>query len=312
MKAQTLEELQQPVFVVGTGRCGTQSLARLINACDGCVLEHEREPHLLAEAIEYIEGRMPHRQMVELLQATRGLRTFPAGRVVGESNQRLSLVLPALMEAFPEARMIWMLRDGRDTVASLHQRLCFHPNETALRHPDVRPWARHRPNAARLGLLPDAEWAGMDAFARCCWYWTYVNETIEAAAPDLGGRLLVVRLEELDARVPDIWRHLGLGTGALPAAPRAGRNASARTVDWTSWSRRRARTFERYSGQAMDRWYPGWRTEEWVEALEGSVRRDAQSIWQQATSTTTRRALGARLRRARIHPAAWRDRAGVR
>jgi hypothetical protein len=312
MNVQVADTPQQPVFVLGTGRCGTQSLAHLINACEGCVLEHEREPHLLAEAIEYIEGRMPHRQMVDLLHATRGLWTFPAGRVVGESNQRLSLVLPALTDAFPDARMIWMLRDGRDTVASLHQRLCYHRNEAALRHPDVRPWACHRPSAARLGLLPEAEWRQMDAFARCCWYWTYVNETIEMMAPSLESALLVVRLEELDVRVPDIARHLGLGRTDLSAAPRAGRNHSSRTVDWASWSRRRARTFERYSGQAMDRWYPGWRTAEWEAALQGSLRGDVHSFWQQATSSTARRALGARLRRARIHPAAWRDRANAR
>lgn len=289
------------LYVVGTGRCGTESIADLISALPDCRVDHERQPVLFQESIDYLEKRMTQKAMVDLLRDTRAPETSEAWRVAGESNQRLSLVLPALDEAFPDARYLWMIRDGRATVDSLHQRFWYHSREASLR-PALREWAESRPDGHLLGVLEEDEWRSMDRFARCCWYWTFVNGLIESHSEAVGARMLGVRLEELDSRLGEIAYHVGIPERELEAAPHSNSTRDARRAGWTSWSPGQRASFERYAGDAMDCWYPDWRTKGW--GLSGASRPSA--AWRRVTSTATRRLIGAELRARRVHPATWR------
>jgi hypothetical protein len=287
------------LFVLGTGRCGTRSIVDLISHVPGCRLEHERSPVLLREASEYAEGRMAHPAMVRLLQATRGPETFHASRVAGEANQRLSLVLPALAEAVPDATYLWLIRDGRATVDSLHRRFCYHRDEARLR-PGLGEWAESRPNGHRLGVFEQGEWQGMNGFARCCWYWAYTNDLIEGEADRLSLPLQQVRLEELAWRLPSLAAQLGLTAEELQTR-RSNSSTDARKAGWRHWSQSQRDVFENHAGATMDRWYPGWREENY-----GAVARPlgfVASAWKRGTSTAMRRLIGAQLRSRGFHPA---------
>jgi hypothetical protein len=282
------------VFVVGTGRSGTTTIAHLLSKAPGCVVDHEREPMLLDELLAYLDGSMSHTEAVELLRTTRSTAQIGGTRLSGEANQRLSFMLPALADAFPEAKIIWLLRDGRDAVASMHHRGWYHPREAQLRSPVVRGWATTRVRGDVVGDLSSEEWARLDAFGRCAWYWSYAAREIEAHAERLPIRVLTVKLEELGSRLPDIAAFLEVEEIGSLRVSRSNVASSGQPMSWRLWSRKHRDVFDGYCGAVMDRHYPGWRTQ---------MRRNFRS---EAHALAVRAALASR---AGLSARTWRVRA---
>lgn len=281
------------VFVVGTGRSGTATLAALLDGLPGCRVVHEASPPLLAEVTGYQRGTLAHHELVELLRRSRRPEAIGGTVLSGEANQRLSFVLPALAEAFPRARIVWLVRDGRDAVASMHHRLWYHPREAALRPPAVRAWADHRIAANRVGDLPAAAWAGLDAFGRCCWYWAYTNRLIARERARLGLPVLCLRLEDLGRRLPALWSFLDLDCPVPPQLAHANRASGGSPLGWRVWSRRQRETFRRLCGSTMDRHYPAWDVEPVRSASSAFLRREARAL--RVLMTLRTRALRARI-----------------
>lgn len=107
-------------FVVSTGRCGSKSIANLLSQSSECLCLHEAKPRLIAEATQYLYGELTHEEAVTLLQGTRG--AVKEGKVYGESSHKLSLLIPAIRHAFPEAKGVPLIPDGRAPVASMYAR----------------------------------------------------------------------------------------------------------------------------------------------------------------------------------------------
>jgi len=262
------------LFILSTGRSGTTSIANMLSAVPGAVIVHERKPKLLPEAVAALRGTMPETALVELLRTTRDPASLGATTIAGESNQRLSFVLPALSKAFPDARYILLQRDGREVVDSLHHRWWYHPREAHLRHPTLREWAETRVQGTDLAM-PHAEWSEMSSFARCAWYWSIVPTLVRRDASRLGLPLLEIRLEDLSASRAALESFLSLPNGSIAAPPRSNATRSARP-SWRAWSPSMRRDFARHAGAEMDRCYPGWRDEfRWslADECKGAGRR---------------------------------------
>jgi hypothetical protein len=263
-----------PLFILSTGRSGTTSIANMLSAVPGVVIVHERRPKLLEEAVAFRRGNLEHSALVDLLRSSRDPASLGATLLAGESNQRLSFVLPALAEAFPTARYVLLQRDGREVVDSVHHRWWYHPREAWIRHPSLHVWASTRFQGPDFGL-PGSEWDRMTPFARCCWYWALVPRLVRSDAERLGLRLLEIRLEDLEQSRDALETFLELPPGSLEAPPRANATKSTR-ASWRSWSASMRHDFERFGGAEMDRCYPGWRAEfQWstTEEIMGFGRR---------------------------------------
>lgn len=243
-------------FVVSTGRSGTRTIARVLDQHPLCRCAHHHPAHrvLIRLGAEYCHGEIDADDLMFFLE---GMFPPRAGwPVVGESDQRFSYVIPLLAALPGSPRFIWLIRDGRDVVASAHARGWYGDE------PPRRVWPRARIQGDRSGDLPAEEWAAMPAFERCCWYWAFTNERIAADLAELSAaRWTFVRLEDLaSAPGPPLTRirHL-LG---LPWWPlrivHANKNPSAprRHAEWTA---EQHAAFERRCGAGMDRWYPDWR-----------------------------------------------------
>jgi hypothetical protein len=249
------------VFVVGTGRCGTASVAALLSALPGANVVHEASPRLLREVQASLRGARPRHELVDLLRRTRDPAVIGGSRLSGEANQRLSFLLPALLEAFPSARIVWLLRDGRDAVASMQHRLWYHPREVALRSRGARPWATYRIQGDETGDLSSATWARLDRFARCCSHWSYANRLIARETARLSAPVLPVRIECLRESLPALWSFLDLRAPLPVSLPRANAASGGRPPAWRLWSRRERATFASLCGAIMDRHYPVWKDE---------------------------------------------------
>lgn len=247
-------------FILSSGRCGSSTVATGLNRSPDCLCLHEPAPRLVRDIVDCAHGQGDARELVKLLRITR--QPVKDGKVYGESSLIFGLVVPVLREAFPEARYIWLVRDGRDVAASCHAWGHYRPVEESLRlgmpHKAVE-WARHRLRADLCGEMGPAEWEGLTRFEKCCWWWSKVNRLIESELARLPPeRHLLVRLETLEAQGGGLWPFLGVRPPRRPDF--SPRNASYDpVVGWDRWTQSERESFARLCGGVMDRLYPGWR-----------------------------------------------------
>jgi hypothetical protein len=250
------------IFVVSTGRSGTQSLTALLDSLPGHRCLHEPAPALVRESASWRSGEMTTEEVASLLRETRSPTVD--GDVYCESNQTISLIIPVAAEVFPEARFIWLVRSGLDVVASAYQKQWYSGHsENHDRYEDCPPvekeWIDWRVRADRVGDMGSADWEALSRFGKCCWYWGYVNRVIGSDLAGIAaGRTFFLRLETLQDHLPDLVRWTGGEWEGDVEAPR--RNKALRVpYHWSGWSGEEKGLFDRFCGDVMDRHYPTWR-----------------------------------------------------
>jgi len=245
-------------FIVTTGRSGSTSIAQYISTSDNCICIHEPKPSLVSEAVEYLYGVFSQDQMVNLLKATR--HHEQDGCVYGESNQKLSFIIPAIQSAFPDSKFIWLARDGRNVVSSIFALGWYDPDLLK-----GSKWQDNLVIAPNVGDLSEKQWDSMSSFDRCCWYWSFTNRLIKT-------KLLAcniqnwgfVKIEAIDYNL--INSLLGL-KGCKKKIPWVNKKRKAKNnQDWSSWDEGQKESFKRYCGPMMDELYPGWESPngEWI------------------------------------------------
>jgi hypothetical protein len=234
------------IFNVGARRSGTYWLQRIICA-HPAVAEVPSETYLFSHGIAPLRARLQHedpddREMGSVyanrekaIEAIRALCDTVFEEFAGPGDTHIAERtpwhvehLPLIAEIYPDARVVHIIRDGRDAVRSL---VHWHWGPTTVA------------DAA-------AEWR------RCV-------EAGRAAAPVLGARLLEVRYEELlgDLRggVERIYAHVGLEGSAEAALEASAQTDNIGPQDnrvgagkWReNWGRRELRDFNRVAGDLL-------------------------------------------------------------
>jgi hypothetical protein len=198
------------VFVVGSPRSGTTFLAGAIGAVPGFADLTEVTPLKAAipslarageaEAAARIRAILERVRALTLVRGVRGVEQTP----------ETVFVLAAALRAYPQARAVHVVRDGRDVVCSLLERGWLSAG---------RPGGddAHRPYGAdaRFWVRPEerGEFERASNAARAAWAWrAYVT-----AARAVRDRVLQVRYESLAEAAPQIAEHLGVEPGPLEA-----------------------------------------------------------------------------------------------
>lgn len=162
-------------FLLGMGRSGTNFLADMLSHCPVTLVHHEPvtedfdafvEAHSSeARALSYIEN-FRVAQMYHLAKA-HDIRCY------GEVNSALRFHGKALKAVLPKAKLLHLVRDGRDVVRSIMERKHYMPEATS--HHNLAP-------------LPTdplyAKWNSLSRFEKVCWLWADANRRVAQDVPD--------------------------------------------------------------------------------------------------------------------------------
>lgn len=150
------------IFILNCGRSGSMSFAKHFG------LEHE--PDRGNPDINLIKKRAK----IKLLDSN----------YYGETTHFLKDILNKLMEEFPNATYIHLIRNGRDVVKSFAERGLY---RTYLNNYPLR----NKP-------LPYSNWSQLTALQKICYYWIYWNERFSEICNS------TIRLEDISWMLPKL------------------------------------------------------------------------------------------------------------
>ena len=185
------------VFVVGSPRSGTTFVAGAIGAVPGFVDLGEVAP--LKAAVPELAALDPPdaaRRLRRILSVARRVGLVGAVRPV-EQTPEVSHVLRAVRLAYPEAKVVHMLRDGRDVVCSLLDKRWLKPQQATADDAGLA-YGSH----ARFWVEPDRreEFERASDARRAAWVWrSYVCAVRSAGVP-----LVEVRYERMAESPTDV------------------------------------------------------------------------------------------------------------
>lgn len=161
------------VFMLSTGRTGTQTMANVLKLSAKVLAEHEPRPRLVKSSFDaYMdvgsEGWMT--RWTDFVLAVRDdfvLEANAKGQVYVESNNRLTYVAPAVAAAFPASKFIFSHRDPYQVIQSGMRRGAYAGPNMAWNFARIRP---------RAGEPYADTWETMTPLAKEAWRWARINQ----------------------------------------------------------------------------------------------------------------------------------------
>jgi hypothetical protein len=189
------------IFVVGSPRSGTTFLGNSLGAQPGLVNLGEVTP--LKVAIPELAQRPVDQASVRIRRSLEVVRRLGlAGHLRGvEQTPETSFVLPAALRAYPAARAVHIVRDGRDVVCSLLERGWLGAERAGADDAGL-PYGAH----PRFWVEPERaeEFRSASEARRAAWAWRrYVS-----AARAVPERTLQIHYEELVGESEQIAKRL--------------------------------------------------------------------------------------------------------
>lgn len=166
----------RPVFIISTGRTGTHFLMHFFNNNLRDVFAvHEPDIDIYDVNQHFVRGKLSeHRAQMMLRDFRTGmLHKLKSTNtpVYVESNNNLSFLIPLVRKEFPDHKIIYIQRDGRDFVRSAYSKSTSGKWVGEVRFmSDNDP--RIRLNARFFSDDPYySKWDSMSRFERICWLW---------------------------------------------------------------------------------------------------------------------------------------------
>ena len=156
------------LFVLSTGRTGTDSLARSLSLFPGVRVHHEPCPQLKRERQQAFWD--VHDRPADYARVFRDGRrrlvgeAHRRGLIYAETSARLTFFAPVIVDLMPNSKFLYIHRHAADVIRS------------GMR----RGWYDHHPDDPFRILPPpgsDAanQWDGWTRFQKICWYWDAYN-----------------------------------------------------------------------------------------------------------------------------------------
>jgi len=169
----TLDDSPPCVFVLSTGRAGTQTLASIFQISKNAKAYHEPAPKLFGLSklsYWYFNDDVARKILAEAFLTARSelLRdSLQRGKIYVETSPQTTFLAPVIAQSLPTAKFIHLVRDPRDVVRSGMRRGWYDG---------------HRLDKTRISPLPESEqyarWLQYSAFQKNLWLWNETNRWI--------------------------------------------------------------------------------------------------------------------------------------
>jgi hypothetical protein len=215
-----------PFFIVSSGRSGTAMLHKALSAVPGVEMHHEYMVQITQPlAVRRYLGLIDARETGRLIGETYGgAIRYSSAAHWGDSSNKLSWLIPDLAAAFPTARFVHLVRDGRKVASSYFHKLgdeCYDDASTRILQahvdeglPAPPPEKKYWWPLPRHGSADAGRFRAFSQFERICWHWAELNRVVlEELSRISAERTLFVRLEELresPSQVRGLYEFLGL------------------------------------------------------------------------------------------------------
>lgn len=184
------------VFVVGSPRSGTTFLASAIGSLPGFVDLGEVAPlKAAAPELAHLPPQIAAKRLRRILALARRVGLVGSIRAV-EQTPEVAYLVEAVSIAYPEARIVHAVRDGRDVACSLLEKGWLSASRRGQDDAGIA-YGRY----ARFWVEPErrAEFAAASDASRAAWAWRRYVESARRAGP----RAFEVRYERL-ATQPEV------------------------------------------------------------------------------------------------------------
>jgi hypothetical protein len=182
-----MPNLEQPIFIVGSARSGTTFLGSCFRALPE--ISYHFEPNLTKGAARYFyEGRWgidKAKWFYRTLYGSLMRLHFDADLRLAEKTPRNSFTIPFLLAAFPDAKFVHIIRDGRDVAVSLSKKP-WHRADAAVSGA-IEPGGYPHGPYAHFWVEPERvdEFETTSDIHRCIWLWRRYVETVLEVASNL-------------------------------------------------------------------------------------------------------------------------------
>lgn len=255
LKTGTAQEPRM-VFIVTTGRSGSTSIADTLNNHPNIDAKHEPRGQLIRLSTQYARGEIDTNNLrSRLKEIFLDCSVYDANLCRIESDQKMFNLIPHLADLLPNSKFIWLTRSGVDVVASTYGRGWYATNAGGHKANVPWYWNEFRITGVDAGEISASQWDRMSTFAKCCWYWSYVNRTIEKALSELPDeRWRGFKLETLNDELQALGSFVGesLEGISLGHSNKAWHSVHSKS----SWSDEEKSEFAYYCNDLMERLYP--------------------------------------------------------
>lgn len=199
----SIDSTQPAFFTMSAGRCGTMSLARMLDTAENAKVWHHPKPFMINEALKAYHGEVNPSETFWRCRSTFLQAAWAKGLIYGETDLNMTPFCTAISKDLPNAKFIVLTGNPKDFVRSGMRRKYYMNN----------PWdsGRLRPKEDD----PDFEtFATMLPFEKVCWLWGETYRRIEAFVDEIGReRVMLVKAEDLMrdiSTVKNIFDFIGL------------------------------------------------------------------------------------------------------
>ncbi len=166
-----------PIFIISTGRTGTHFFTHYFNNnFNNIYAVHEPEKDVFDLNNSFLKNEITQRRAGKMYKEFRSeIYTYLKDNGITnyvESNNNLSYLIPVLRNEFKNYKIIYIKRDGRDTVRSMFSKTTKGKwvGEVPIIS-DKDPRNRLKPTFLKNDPYAD-KWDKMDRFEKICWVWS--------------------------------------------------------------------------------------------------------------------------------------------
>ncbi len=254
----------KPIFIVSTGRTGTRSLDVFFSSILPKVYScHEPDPDFLKLGVDYARGKVSKDRAVKTIKERRlwicDYLNKNNKTVYIEANNRYFSLIPALWQAFPDAKIIHITRDARDVVRSTMTRGFYTPSDGIYYRKNLRMQATDFANDPYYD-----KWQSMDQFQKAVWHWVKKDSFIHKDLKD-DKRSIRIKFEDIfdkENGYQGLWqmvKFMDIGIGErtfqkqcrLTMEKKFNINRKEYYPNWLEWSLEQRKQFCDIAGQHM-------------------------------------------------------------